>query len=119
MLHVPSVEKLLERASKNCRALEVGHQALLFAIYYAAIASLEDGEVERRLGASKDCLVVQYRFAIEQALAKAHFLTTSDFVVLQAFVLFLVIVRRYDDTRFCWSMSCLAVRLGQGNGPPP
>lgn len=58
----------------------------------------------------------QYRFALEQALAKAEFITSPELVVLQAFILFLVLVRRHDDTRFCWTLTGLAIRIGQSMG---
>lgn len=58
----------------------------------------------------------QYRFALEQALAKAEFLTSPDLVVLQAFILFLVLVRRHDDTRFSWTLTGLAIRISQSMG---
>lgn len=61
-------------------------------------------------------LISQYRFALEQALAKAEFITSPELVVLQAFILFLVLVRRHDDTRFCWTLTGLAIRIGQSMG---
>lgn len=67
-------------------------------------------------GVEREKLTTQYRFALEQALAKANFITTSELVVLQAFILFLVLVRRHDDTRFCWTLTGLAVRIGQSMG---
>lgn len=36
--------------------------------------------------------------------------------VIVAFALFLLVVRRHDDSRFCWSLTSLAIRLGQGMG---
>lgn len=67
-------------------------------------------------GVERDKLVTQYRFALEQALAKANFVATSELVVLQAFLLYLVLIRRHDDTRFCWSLTGLAIRIGQSMG---
>ena len=60
--------------------------------------------------------MAQYRFAVEQALAKANFLNTSDILVLQAMTLFLFVVRPHDDGRYCWSLVGLLVRLAQGMG---
>lgn len=68
------------------------------------------------LGESQEKLLKQYRFALEQALSKANFINTSDLFVLQAFTLFLVTVRRFDDSRFCWTLTGLVIRLGQGMG---
>lgn len=65
---------------------------------------------------SKDDLLRQYRFALEQSLARANFLHTSELVVLQAFAIFLLVVRRVDDSRFCWTLTGLVVRMAQGMG---
>lgn len=61
-------------------------------------------------------MIAKYRFAVEQSLAKADYLNTSDFTVLQAFVLFLVVVRRHDDSRFCWTLTSLVIRIANGMG---
>lgn len=67
-------------------------------------------------GAKKDELVAHYRFALEQALAKAKFLNTTDMAVVTALTLFLIVVRRYDESRFCWALTGLVVRIAQGMG---
>lgn len=41
---------------------------------------------------------------------------SSEMVVLQAFILFLVLVRRHDDTRVSWTLTGLAIRMGQSMG---
>ena len=61
-------------------------------------------------------MLKQYRFALEQSLARASFLQTSDLVVLQALSLFLIVVRRVDHSRFCWTLTCLVIRIAQGMG---
>ena len=53
---------------------------------------------------------------MEQALAKASFLNTNEIVTVQAFVQFLVCVRRHDDTKFVWSLTGLALRIAQSLG---
>ncbi|WYZ44617.1 hypothetical protein EsH8_VII_001053 [Colletotrichum jinshuiense] len=116
ILHIPTMEKLIRDMRRNIDELTPGNEALLFSIYYAAITSMEDEEVEKNFGSKKEEMLSQYRFALEQALAKANFLNTSDMVVLQAFVLFLTLVRREDDTRFCWTLTGLAIRIAQGLG---
>lgn len=64
----------------------------------------------------KEELLAQFRFAVEQSLAKANFLNTSDFTVVQALTLFLLVVRRHDETRFAWSLTSLLIRIAQGLG---
>ena len=73
-------------------------------------------QVSTSMNAEKEYLLRRYRFAVEQALAKARFLDTAEIVTLQAFVLFLVCVRSHDDTRFVWTLTGLAIRLAQALG---
>lgn len=68
------------------------------------------------MNAEKEYLLRRYRFAVEQALARARFLDTSEIVTLQAFALFLVCVRTNDDSRFVWTLTGLAIRLAQAIG---
>ena len=73
-------------------------------------------KVQTNFGVEKESLLKQYRFGVEQALARASFLNTDEIVTVQAFVLFLVCVRRHDDTRFVWSLTGLAIRIAQSLG---
>ncbi|OTB02666.1 hypothetical protein M426DRAFT_61704, partial [Hypoxylon sp. CI-4A] len=116
ILHVPSMGKIIRELRSNMDDISPGMEALMFAIYYAAITSMEEQEVKVNFGADKGQLINKYRFATEQALAKANFLVTSELVVVQAFTLFLVLVRRYDDTRFAWTLTGLAIRISQSLG---
>ena len=59
-------------------------------------------QVKQAFAVERAFLLNRYRFAVEQALAKAGFLQTSEIVTLQAFVLFLVCVRRSDESKFVW-----------------
>lgn len=116
ILHVPTMSKTIRELRSNMNSISPGMEALMFAIYYASITSMEDTEVKVNFGAEKGQLINKYRFATEQALAKANFLVTSELVVVQAFTLFLVLVRRYDDTRFAWTLTGLAIRISQSLG---
>ncbi|KUI62705.1 hypothetical protein VP1G_09820 [Cytospora mali] len=116
ILHVPTTSKLINQTRKNLDSLTPENEALMFAIYFAAITSMDEDDVKQNFGLERPKLISQYRFALEQALAKAEFLVSSELVVLQAFILFLVLVRRHDDTRFCWTLTGLAIRIGQSMG---
>lgn len=76
-------------------------------------------KVSTNFGVEKDTLIRKYRFGTEQALARAGFLNTNEIVTVQAFVLFLICVRRHDDTRFVWSLTGLVMRIGQSLGGSP
>ena len=115
-VHVPSTEKIFRDTRKNHDQLSPGDEALVWAIYYAAITSLDPDEVMSNLGEKKDEVLIKYRFAVEQALSKANFLNTSDMTVLQAFVIFLVVVRRQDESRLFWYLTGLVIHIAQGMG---
>ncbi|CAH0056476.1 unnamed protein product [Clonostachys solani] len=116
ILHVPTGEEILRDARKNPSILSPGNAALVFAIYYSAVVSMEPDEVRTNFNSEKDDLLKRYRFALEQSLAKADFLNSSELVVLQAFTIFITVVRRFDRSRFCWTLLALLIRIAHGMG---
>jgi hypothetical protein len=88
----------------------------LFAIYYGATTSLSGRDCVAKLGEEKSILLARYRFAVEQALARANFLNTEELVVLQALVIFLMTLRRNSDARVIWTLTGLVVRIAQTLG---
>ena len=89
-VHIPTIEPLVVRAKDSLEDLSRGFEALLFAIYFAAVTSLTAQECRDVIGEEKITLLSKYRFGVEQALARAGFLNTQELVLLQAFVIFLV-----------------------------
>lgn len=49
VLHIPSMEPIFREARKNHEQLSPGNEALVWAIYYAAITSLEPEEASSAL----------------------------------------------------------------------
>lgn len=88
--HVPLLQvQIVEAAadpSKASRALE----ALMFAIYFIAVNSMSDEEVQHKSGESKTILLSRYREATEKALINADFMRLADLTVLQGYFLYLV-----------------------------
>lgn len=82
VLHWPSALILLKVANA---AEDVGVRALRSAIYFTSVCSLQDHELEGRT-----TILAQYRQRAEQAFVDAGLLTTTSFMVLQAFVIYLV-----------------------------
>ncbi|KXT05690.1 hypothetical protein AC578_5631 [Pseudocercospora eumusae] len=116
VLHIPSLEPTVLSAASHLANLSRGFECLLFTIYYAATTSLSAHDCLIKLGEEKAVLLARYRFAIEQALARANFLTTEELVVLQAFVVFLICLRRNSDARVIWTLTGLVVRIAQTIG---
>ncbi|CAI7654662.1 unnamed protein product [Penicillium glandicola] len=69
-----------------------------------------------QLGEDHTVVVKRYRFAAEQALARAGFFHTHKLLVLQAAVLFLTCACNPKDTQFVWTMIAVVTRLGLGIG---
>lgn len=64
-------------------------------------------------GTSKSDLSLKFRLGLEHTLAKADFLNVPDIVLVQAFAIFLSLVRRHDSPRFVWMMTGLVIRMAQ------
>jgi hypothetical protein len=90
IVHKPTFERSLAKAKYNLDGLSRGMEALMFAMYFAAVNSLKPDECRVTLQEEKSTLHNKYRFAVEQALARAGFLDTRELIILQAFVIFLV-----------------------------
>ncbi|KAE8145466.1 fungal-specific transcription factor domain-containing protein [Aspergillus avenaceus] len=116
VVHKPTVKQLFRNAAANPDLLDKNSEALLLSMYYVSVVSLTSEQCLSLLGEDRDTLVSRYRFAVEQALSKANLLNTQSLMLLQAAVIFLIAVRREDDTKFVWSMTSLILRLAQGLG---
>jgi hypothetical protein len=116
VLHIPSFEPQLLDAFQHPGKLSKGLEALMFAIYYGAVTSVTPLESQEWFGEDRTVLVNKYRFGLEQGLARANFLYCDEIIILQAFVVFLILLRRNDDARKIWTLTGLVVRIAQTLG---
>ncbi len=116
LLHLPHYEKMIFQASLDLDHVSKPIEVLIFTIYFAAVTTLSADDCIVQLGLEKQAALRKYRFAVEQALARAGFLNTQELLVLQSLLLFLTCVRRSDDTRYVWTLTGLLIRLAQGLG---
>ncbi|KAK6950761.1 hypothetical protein Daesc_007286 [Daldinia eschscholtzii] len=117
VVHMPTLNKMVQSLlDRGPSILTPANEALMFAIYYAAVTSMEEEDVIANLGASKSELNLKYRLGLEHALAKADFLNFPDMVLVQAFAIFLCLARRYDSPRFVYMMTGLVIRMGLSLG---
>ncbi|KAI0468906.1 hypothetical protein F4859DRAFT_516653 [Xylaria cf. heliscus] len=117
IVHMPTVRKMARRSrGSDISRLTPANEALIFSIYYAAITSMEEDDVMNNFGSTKTDLNLKYRLGLEHALARADFLNVPDIVLVQAFAIFLLLVRRHDSPRFVWMMTGLLIRMGQSLG---
>ncbi|GFF83109.1 uncharacterized transcriptional regulatory protein C139.03 [Aspergillus lentulus] len=115
IFHMPTLTKLFWDAVGSLDTLDCNTEALLFAIYYAAIISTTD-QTQCPLGLPRSQALRTCRFAVEQALARADLLNTQNMILLQAAALFLCALRNEDDSRTVWSLTALLVHIAQAMG---
>jgi hypothetical protein len=90
IIHQPSLQRSIETSTADIEHISHGLDALMFAVYGAAVLSMRDGECQATFGESRSTLQSRYRLGARRSLTKAQFMRTSDLMVLQAFVIYLV-----------------------------
>lgn len=88
--HTPTLQGQLIEAAANPSKIPKPLEALLFSIYFMAVISLTDEEALDKLKEEKQRLLSRYHRGTQQALINAGFMKSSDLVVLQAFLMYLV-----------------------------
>ena len=116
VVHVPTLQSTIHKAVSNIETIPRGFEALMFAIYGAAVVSLKDDECKQKFYEPRKVLLSRYISATKAALSQAKFTRTTSLVVLQALVLHLVSVRDIYAPRSMWCLTGLAVRIAQGMG---
>lgn len=92
VLHIPTLRSYVENASAHLDNIcnNKSTEALLFAMYYAAVTTMTPAQCMDHLQEDKELLLERYRSATEIGLKNANILLSSDLVTLQALVIFLV-----------------------------
>ncbi|KAL8836910.1 MAG: hypothetical protein Q9205_002817 [Flavoplaca limonia] len=113
ILHKPTLRKFITGAKDHLDSMPGGSkmQALMFAMYFAAITSLTPQECMTEFGEQKTELLARYRYGTEQALVQADILNSMEMVTLQALVIYLICIRCHDDSRTAWTLTSLAIRI--------
>ncbi|KAF2638808.1 hypothetical protein P280DRAFT_470847 [Massarina eburnea CBS 473.64] len=116
VLHIPTFEPVLLDAVQHPESVPKSIEPLMFAIYYGSVTSTMPEDCIAKWGETRDELLNKYRFGLEQALSRANFLYCDEMIILQAFVVFMILLRRNDDARKIWTLTGLAVRIAQTLG---
>jgi len=90
ILHAPSTSVVLAEAAKGHGHAPTDAEVLLFAVMACALISITDADCMRTLAEKRSTLLSRYRLGCELALINANFLISSNFGVLQAYVIYLV-----------------------------
>ncbi|KAM5350213.1 hypothetical protein ACJ41O_006718 [Fusarium nematophilum] len=117
VLHIPTIEPKIQKwlAAEDMEGVPTNISALLFAVYFSTLTSIENDVCRELLGNERDVLLAKSRQAGEAALSRANFLITDDLIVLQSFLIYLVALRPHSP-RLSWALSSLAFRLLQSLG---
>ncbi|KAL5386863.1 hypothetical protein DPSP01_003880 [Paraphaeosphaeria sporulosa] len=112
VIHMPT---LLEttRSPGSMTNIDPSDEALFFGVYYAAVASMEDSDVQSSFGISRAALTTKFRLGLETCLARADFLNNPTITAVKALTLFLALHRRSESPRFVWMMFGLLTRMAQ------
>ncbi|KAI1325392.1 mitogen-activated protein kinase [Xylariaceae sp. FL0255] len=117
ILHIPTTARMVEAVSKHPGHATKAQECLLFAIYYFAIHSLPASSVPQICGGEQSSvLLLRYKEALQQALVNASWLRTTEFPVIQAYVLYLIASRSTMDPHIYWILVGVALRLSQRIG---
>lgn len=90
ILHAPTVQQQILEAIGDLSSISKELEALMFSIYCISLVSLPATDVEKSFGESKKKFFSKCRRGAQLAFRKASFLRTSNVMVLQAFMLYLV-----------------------------
>ncbi|OQV03375.1 Fungal Zn2-Cys6 binuclear cluster domain-containing protein [Cladophialophora immunda] len=116
IVHVPSLQFAIEKATNNIEHIPKGFEALMFAIYSIAVLSLTEVECKETFGETRAILLSCYVAATKRALFRAKFMSSTSIVTLQALVLHILSIRDDYEPRAVWSLTGVALRVAEGMG---
>lgn len=95
--HVPTLQGQIIGAGANLAKISKPLEALMFGIYFIAVTSMKEDEVQSMFGEDRSILLSKYQAAATQALVNAGFMRSTEFMVLQALFLYLVSLSHDED----------------------
>jgi hypothetical protein len=110
ILHRPSTYKLACLGVSNSTPAQ---EALMFSIYFAAIASLPATASIFQQGEDQMTMFKNHQLDVERALAAADYLNNNELECLQAMTLYVACLRVHNDTRATWVLTAVLLRLAQ------
>ncbi|KAL1849629.1 hypothetical protein VTK73DRAFT_9841 [Phialemonium thermophilum] len=109
--HVPTLQGQIVAAGADPSKISKPLEVLMFAIYFIAVTSMRDEEVQSTFGEDRAVLLGKYHNATQQALVNASFMKSTELMVLQAYFLYLLAAGRFVDPRSLFCLLGIAVRI--------
>lgn len=94
VLHVPTAEIAIFTAINQPHMVKKDTIALLHAVYYAAVTSLDPDEVLRMLGMDRGTALTKFKVEFQKAVAEADILENPTVTLLQGLAIYLVSLPR-------------------------
>ncbi|KAH1293824.1 hypothetical protein KXX11_009057 [Aspergillus fumigatus] len=116
ILHLPTFLATLENGLRHPSGRSDSLEAIMFAFYLAVVSTLDEDECQDLFGVSEAVIHSRYRLATRQALVNAGFLSTSNPLTLQAYVLFMMCVRKSYPCDTLFVLSGVSIRLARKMG---
>ncbi|EXJ66439.1 uncharacterized protein A1O5_10591 [Cladophialophora psammophila CBS 110553] len=117
LIHIPTIQRQILQASQDLANIPPAFESLMFSIYHAAVTSIQCSvSYQTLLQEERQTLLDRYRFGVEQALAKANFMSSPNVPTLQALTLYLICARQSADKTYIWSLTGLLIRLAMKLG---
>lgn len=107
--HVPTLQGQIIGAGANPAKISRPLEALMFSIYFIAVTSMKEEEVQSMFGEDRNVLLSKYHTAAQQALVNAGFMRSTELMVLQAYTLYLVSLAHHSLGAKPWVYSPLAL----------
>ncbi|KAK8121209.1 bikaverin cluster-transcription factor [Apiospora kogelbergensis] len=99
LMHMPTLTRRYWNAASSPDKVDRDTEALVLAINYVSAATLSDEKCTTELGQTRHQVLLLYRAAAEQALARAHLLSTRSPTLLQAAVFYIEALQKSDDAK--------------------
>jgi hypothetical protein len=115
ILHIPTLEPQITDALYQDNRPPDKLDLLCFCVYFGAVTSLSNQECESIFLQDRSVLCSRFRLGVETLLSSYQLTSTDDLRVLQAFALYLVLLRNHD-AELSWKLTGLATRLGYSLG---
>ncbi|KAH7142309.1 hypothetical protein DER46DRAFT_619286 [Fusarium sp. MPI-SDFR-AT-0072] len=116
VLHVPTVSRMIYDSRGNSSLLPSFMEPLMFSIAFAAVTSLTRDEVQVHFRCDKKELVSRFRLGTEESLSRADFINTKELSVVQALIIYTLLIRLEESQRYIWAITGLISRIAVAIG---
>ncbi|KAF2756595.1 hypothetical protein EJ05DRAFT_69819 [Pseudovirgaria hyperparasitica] len=112
--HLTSLRSLLQQHRTGfTQSTPSSNHALMFAVFFAAVCSMDEQEVQTSLGLSQNELLTRYRIGLESSLVRADFLNNPSYDLVEAVTIFMTLARQDDPPRYVFMMTGILIRMAR------